>query len=87
MKASTRVALNIRRMRVQQGISQEHLAVDAGVDRTYVSRLERELENPTIGVLERLGVALGVDIVDLLVVPADRKASQQTLPRGRRPGR
>lgn len=87
MRASTRVALNIRRLRVQQGISQEHLAVDADVDRTYVSRVERELENPTVGVLEKLASALGVDVAELLAVPSDREKSQQTLPRGRRPKR
>lgn len=38
-------------------LSQEALAEDAGIDRTYVSRLERNLENPTIGVLERIARA------------------------------
>jgi len=31
------------------------LAVDAGIDRTYVSRLERGLENPSVAVLEKTG--------------------------------
>jgi transcriptional regulator with XRE-family HTH domain len=43
------VAWNLRRLRVRQGLSQEKLAADAGVDRAYMSRLERELENPTVG--------------------------------------
>jgi transcriptional regulator with XRE-family HTH domain len=38
-------------------LSQENLAVDAGVDRTYVSRLERGLENPTVGILDQLADA------------------------------
>jgi transcriptional regulator with XRE-family HTH domain len=41
------------------------LAVDAGVDRTYVSRLERGIENPTIVILERLARALGAHIAEL----------------------
>jgi predicted transcriptional regulator len=34
------VARNIRRLRLERGLTQEALAVDAGIDRTYVSRLE-----------------------------------------------
>jgi hypothetical protein len=34
------------------------LAVDAEIDRTCVGRLERNLENPTVGVLERVAKAL-----------------------------
>jgi transcriptional regulator with XRE-family HTH domain len=45
MKAQLVVARNLRRLRVLRGISQENLAVDAGIDRTYVSRMERGLEN------------------------------------------
>src|SRR5271170_2068263 len=44
----------------------ECLALDSGIDRTYVSRLERALENPTVAVLSRVAVALQVDIRDLL---------------------
>ena len=64
MDVQKRVAKNLRKIRVQRGISQEALAVDAGIDRTYVSRLEREQENPTILVMEKLGIALGVEIVE-----------------------
>jgi predicted transcriptional regulator len=45
------VAGNIRRLRAAKGLSQEVLAMDAEIDRTYVSRLERGLENPTVAVL------------------------------------
>ena len=41
------------------------MAVDAEIDRTYVSRLERNLENPTVAVLERVAKALRCQIVDL----------------------
>jgi DNA-binding XRE family transcriptional regulator len=61
------VARNIRRIRVARGLSQEALVVDAEIDRTYVSRLERNLENPTVGVLERVAKALRCQIVDLFV--------------------
>jgi transcriptional regulator with XRE-family HTH domain len=53
-RAGALVARNIRRLRVARGLSQDMLAVDAGIDRTYVSRLERGLENPTVAALEKL---------------------------------
>lgn len=59
------VARNIRRLRVRRQLSQEALAAEAGIDRTYVSRLERSLENPTVAVLERLAAALGADLGEL----------------------
>jgi len=65
MKAQHLVARNLRRLRVQIGVSQEDLAVDAGIDRTYVSRIERSLENPSVAVLERLAAALKSDIREL----------------------
>lgn len=69
MKAQQTVAHNIRKLRVRRGLSQESLAVDARIDRTYVSRLERGLENPTVAVLERLAAALDSDIGAFFVTP------------------
>jgi Helix-turn-helix len=43
--------------------------VDANVDRSYVGRLERGLENPTVGILERLASALSAHISELFVLP------------------
>jgi len=70
MKAATLVAWNLRRLRVSRAIAQEALALEAEIDRTYVSRLERSLENPTIGVLQRLTDVLNVHISELFVEPA-----------------
>jgi len=70
---------------VERRLSQETLAVDASIDRTYVSRLERELENPTVAVLERLANALDVDIREFFVEPPPGAAPLATLPKGRRP--
>ena len=43
--------------------------MDAAIDRTYVSRLEHGLENPTVAVLERLAKALSSNIEELFKVP------------------
>lgn len=87
MKAQALVAWNLRRLRVRRGLSQENLAVDAGIDRTYVSRLERSLENPTVGVLEQLADALNSGIVEFFVVPAPGESPPKPLSGGRRPKR
>jgi transcriptional regulator with XRE-family HTH domain len=84
MKAQTVVSRNIRRLRVAKGLSQEMLAVDASIDRTYVSRLERGLENPTVAVLERLASALSVKINDFFDEVNLGRGKIAPLPSGRR---
>jgi transcriptional regulator with XRE-family HTH domain len=79
------VAWTLRRLRVGQGLSQETLAADAGVDRAYVGRLERELENPTIGLLDRLAKALSAHISEFFVEPRAGEARPRPLPGGRPP--
>jgi transcriptional regulator with XRE-family HTH domain len=69
MNAQALVAHNLRKLRVKRAISQENLAVDAGIDRTYVSRLERGLENPTVHVLDKIARALDVEIVEFFNKP------------------
>lgn len=84
MDARALVARNLRRLRVARGVSQEALAVDGAVDRTYVSRLERGLENPTVAVLERLANALACEIVEFFVKPKRGEPTPKPLPGGRR---
>ena len=84
MKAQLVVARNLRRLRVLRGISQENLAVDAGIDRTYVSRLERGMENPSVAVLERLAKALHAEISDFFEASKVAKGPLKPLPGGRR---
>ena len=81
------VARNIRRLRLECGLTQEALAVDAGIDRTYVSRLERGLENPTVAVLEKLARALSSNIEEFFRAPRAGEAAPKPLKGGRRPGK
>lgn len=69
MKASELVAYNVKRLRVKAGISQERLALDAGIDRTYVSRIERKAENCTVGILEKLAEVIGCKITEFFDEP------------------
>lgn len=55
----------LRRHRSAKNLSQEDFADRAGVDRTFVSRLERGIRQPTLTTLLGLGQALGVSAADL----------------------
>lgn len=57
---------NVRRYRVAAGLSQEAVAVKMGVDRAYVSGMERGQQNVTLLTMWHLAEALGVKPVDLL---------------------
>ena len=63
----------VREERERQGLSQEALGDAAGLDRTYVSGLERAVRNPTLATMERLSDALGVKL-SKLVAEAERRA-------------
>src|SRR5262245_63882364 len=59
----TRLGEQIKRLRQQRGLSQQALAVAAGVSRDYVAKLEAgERASPSMPVLERLAKALGVKV-------------------------
>lgn len=58
--------LAVREARQAIDLSQEALAEAAGLDRTYVSSLERGHRNPTLATQERLAQALGVPASQLI---------------------
>jgi ribosome-binding protein aMBF1 (putative translation factor) len=60
------LAVSIRSHRLRLGLSQEGLALDADLDRTYVSQLERAKANPSLLVLCKLAVILQIDLSDLI---------------------
>lgn len=66
MDVRKRLAGNMKRLRKERGWSQEALADEAGLDRTYISGIERVVRNPTISVVERIATALGCQMGDLL---------------------
>ena len=55
-----RLAKNLRRLRLEKDWSQEALAFEAEIHRTYISDLERGTRNPTITVVEKLAKTLKV---------------------------
>ncbi len=70
MDAVQLLGTNVRRLRQAKGISQEALALDAGMKRSYLSDLERGTRNPTVKALARLATALEVAPDELLKPPA-----------------
>ncbi len=56
----------VREQRAKRGVSQEDLAHDAGLHRTYVGLIERGLRNPTVEVAHALALALGTTLSDLI---------------------
>ena len=50
----------LRQLRVEKGLSQEELALEAGLDRTFVSMLERGLRQPTLSSLFAVATALRI---------------------------
>jgi transcriptional regulator with XRE-family HTH domain len=55
----------IRELRKQRGLSQEQLAFDANLHRTYIGMIERAEKNITLLNIEKIAIALGVDINQL----------------------
>ena len=64
--ARARFAVNLRAARLSHGFSQEELAERAGLHRNYIGSVERNEKNISIDSMERLAIALGVDVLDLL---------------------
>ena len=60
------LAANVQRLRLLKGLTQEQLAFEAGVDRTYVSQIERHLKNPSLLILHKLARTLDSSVVGLL---------------------
>jgi transcriptional regulator with XRE-family HTH domain len=66
----------LRVTRKARGMTQEQLALSAGVERNFVSLIERGVNQPTIRVLFRLAAALGLPASELVArVEADISAS------------
>lgn len=66
MSIRRRVGRNLKKYREASGLSQEALAFECGLHRTYISGVERGVRNPTIEVLEKIADALKVDAYRLL---------------------
>lgn len=62
------VGHNVRRLRLEKGLTQEQLAHDAGIDLTYLGGIERGRRNPSLMVMVGIATALQASPADLLGV-------------------
>lgn len=65
VSVTERFGQRIRELRKERGLSQEDLAELCGLDRTYISGIERGLRNVALRNIEALAQALGVSLSDL----------------------
>ncbi|STZ76519.1 helix-turn-helix domain-containing protein [Bergeriella denitrificans] len=66
------LAYNMRLFRVNKGWSQEELARQCGLDRTYVSAVERKRWNIALSNIDKMAAALGIPAYQLLLSPQER---------------
>jgi transcriptional regulator with XRE-family HTH domain len=75
-----RFGARIRELRLARGLTQEDLAEHCGLFRTYMSRIETGVANPTLAMIEALATSLGAPIAELFpereVRPAARSAAK-----------
>ncbi|CAN4274392.1 COG1476 Predicted transcriptional regulators [Methylophilaceae bacterium] len=60
------LSANIKQLRNEKKIAQEKLGLEAGVDRTLVSKIERQVANPSLEILTKIARQLNVPVTDLL---------------------
>lgn len=84
MDAKQILAWNIRKIRIERGISQERMAFDVGLDRAYYGRIERGKENISLGTVDVLATAFGVSVADLFKMPLPDEEAPTALKAGRK---
>jgi transcriptional regulator with XRE-family HTH domain len=70
-------AANLRRLRHEKGLSQDDLAYEAEVSRSYLSQLEKGAFYASLKIIGRLAEALGVEPAKLLKLPAGNNRTKQ----------
>jgi transcriptional regulator with XRE-family HTH domain len=67
-------ASNLRRLRHAKGLSQDDLAYEAEISRSYLSQLEKGAFYASLKIIGKLAIALGVEPAELLRLPPKRRA-------------
>ena len=61
------IGLNIRKYRKQMKLSQVDLAVEVGIDRSYLSEIENGRGNPSVNILYAISDSLDIKVADLFM--------------------
>ena len=64
-KTLVKIGNNIRKIRLNKGLSQEALALSSGIDRSYLGGIERGEHNVAVINLEKIAIALDIQIANL----------------------
>jgi len=83
MEISSAFGAILRRNREEKGLSQEELAHNCGLDRTFISLLERGLRQPSLSTVFNVAEELGLSPADLVrqVERYKKRGSRKALPR------
>ena len=65
MKAQEQLGMRIKYLRQKRKWSQEDLALNSNINRNYISDLENGRRNPSLEILERIAVGLGISLEEL----------------------
>ena len=65
MTINKQLGARIRYLRQQKNMTIEDLALEANINRNYVGDLERGVRNPTLSILNRIALALGINLSTL----------------------
>lgn len=66
-------ARNLRRLRNERGLSQDDLAYEAEISRSYLSQLEKGVFFASLRIIEKLAVVLKIEPAELLKLPDRRR--------------
>lgn len=66
MQIATAFGAALKKIRRSRDLSQKQLALDCGLDRTYISLLERGRRQPTLGTLFQISKALNIPAADMI---------------------
>ncbi|EAM9239496.1 XRE family transcriptional regulator [Salmonella enterica] len=70
----------IRELRRETGLSQEDFADKCGIDRSYMSGIERGVRNPTLEILWAISGGLGLDLSQLFMFETNSKEEKEPMP-------
>jgi transcriptional regulator with XRE-family HTH domain len=70
MRMAETFGINVRRVRLERGMTLEVLAEEVGLAYSYVGEIERGRRNPTLDVVERVAAVLKIEPLELLGAPA-----------------
>jgi len=66
MDIKEKFGIRLRTLRKEKGLSQEELALKSGLNRPYISAIEKGKRNVSLEVMEKLAEAMGVQIGELV---------------------